>query len=149
MLDYQHTQLLVYTPGSNLIGLYTCMCMHTHTTGAAAPSTISLSDDSLNLDTLLIQLHSEVTLKWREFGQAVGLAEELLDKYSMYPPEECIVEVLDVWLRNYNCSDRDTDNNNMRRKPTWRDVAKALREIELHQLADNILDKNGNCYILE
>ena len=124
------------------------MCMHAHcdTTGAAAPSTTFLSDDSLNLDTLLIQLRSEVTLKWREFGQAIGLAEELLDEYSMHPPEECIVEVLDVWLRNYNCSDRDTDNNNIRRKPTWRDVAKALREIELHQLADNILDKNGNCY---
>ena len=87
-----------------------------------------------------------MTLIWREFGQAIGLAEELLDEYSMHPPEECIVEVLDVWLRNYNCSNRDTNNNSMRRKPTWRDVAKALREIELHQLADNILDKNGNCY---
>jgi hypothetical protein len=94
---------------------------------------------------LLIQLHSEVTLKWREFGQAVGLEEEVLDKYSTYPPEECIVEVLDLWLRNYDCGNTDTS---MTRKPTWRDVAKALREIELHQVANNILRlyKNGKSY---
>ena len=111
--------------------------------GTASPNTATfLSDDTLDLDTLLIQLCSEVTHKWREFGLAVGLAEELLDKYSMYPPEECIVEVLDVWLRNYNCSDGDTDN--MTRKPTWWDVAKTLREIELHQLANNILSKYKN-----
>ena len=105
-------------------------------TGTASPTASFLSNDSLNLDTLLIQLRSEVSLKWREFGLAVGLAEDLLDKYSTYPPEECIVEVLDVWLRNYNCGNTDAS---MIRKPTWRDVARALREIELHQLANSIL----------
>ena len=69
---------------------------------------------------------------------AVGLAEELLDKYSKYPPEECIVEVLDIWLRDYHCDTSTTS------KPTWRDVAKVLREIELHQLANNILTKCKN-----
>ena len=83
----------------------------------------------------------EVTHKWQEFGLAVGLTDELLEKYSAYPAEECIVEVLDVWLRNYDCSDSDT---NMTRKPTWWDVAKALRDIELHQLANDILSKYKN-----
>ena len=98
-----------------------------------------MSNDSLDLDTLLIQLRSEVTHKWREFGLAVGLAEDLLDKYSKYPPEECIVEVLDVWLRSY-----DSNTGSMTRKPTWKDVAKALRDIELHQLANNILSRYKN-----
>lgn len=106
-----------------------------------------LSDDTLDLDTLLIQLRSEVTLKWREFGLAVGLAEELLDKYSTSPPEECIVEVLDVWLRNYDCSSRH--DASVIKKPTWWDVAKTLREIELHQLANNILGKYKNGKLLE
>ena len=101
-----------------------------------------MSDDSLDLDTLLIQLRSEVTLRWREFGLAVGIAEDLLETYSKYPPEECIVEVLDVWLRNNYHGDFDSKTT---RKLTWSDVAKALREIGLHQLANNILSmyKNG------
>ena len=107
----------------------------------AAPT--FLSEDSLNLDAVLIQLRSEVTHKWREFGLAVGLAEDLLDKYSKYPPEECIVEVLDVWLRSY-----DSNTDSKTRKPTWKDVAKALRDIELHQLANNIssMYKNGKLH---
>lgn len=66
----------------------------------------------------------------------------------MYPPEECIVEVLDVWLRNYDCDNTDAS---MIRKPTWWDVARALREIELHQLANNILSlcKDGKSLLLE
>ena len=79
----------------------------------------------------------------------MGLAEELLDKYSTYTPEECIVEVLDVWLRNYDCGNTDAS---MIRKPTWRDVARALREIELHQLANSIilsLYKDGKFLLLE
>ena len=66
----------------------------------------------------------------------IGINKEILEKYSSYPSEECIVEVLDYWLRNHHS------------KPTWRDVAKALKEIELHQLADNILKvyETGNVY---
>ena len=84
----------------------------------------------MNLDCLLIQLRSQVTSKWHQFGLAVGISKEILDQYANYPPGECIVEVLDYWLRNH----RTTGT-----KPTWGDVAKALREIELHQLAESIL----------
>ena len=83
----------------------------------------------MNLDNLLIQLRSQVTPKWHQFGLAIGIAEEALAKYSSYPPEECMVEMLDYWLRDHQTS-----------KPTWRDVANALREIELHQLAESILN---------
>lgn len=83
----------------------------------------------MDLDSLLIQTRSQVTPKWYQFGLAIGIAEEILEKYSSYPPEECMVEMLDYWLRNHHTG-----------KPTWRDVANALKEIELHQLAESMLN---------
>ena len=85
----------------------------------------------INLDSLLIQLRSHVTPMWRELGLVIGITEEVLDRYSNYPPKECLVEVLDFWLRKYH-----TDEN----KLTWRVVAKAVKEIGLHQLAESILN---------
>ena len=81
---------------------------------------------SLNLDNLLLQIGSQVTQLWNEFGQAVGIPQEVLNKCFGYPAEECIVEVLDYWLRNKN--------------PTWKDVADGLREIGLQCLANGILE---------
>ena len=93
------------------------------------------ADDSLTLDSLLIQIRSQVTPKWYRFGLAVGIAEEILNKYSNCPPEECIIEMLDYWLRNSYI------------KPTWKDVAEALKKIELQQLAESILTvyRTGGC----
>ena len=83
-------------------------------------------DDSLNLDTLLIQIRGAVTSHWYQLGQALEVSKDVLDRCSNYPPEESIVEVLDQWLRNFpGC-------------PTWRDVANALRRIGIQQLANDI-----------
>ena len=38
------------------------------------------------------------------------------------------MEVLDYWLRN------------CKSKPTWRDVVETLKDVELYQLADGILN---------
>ena len=52
----------------------------------------------------------------------------MLDKYAENcKTEDCIVEMLDYWLRNHDTG-----------KPTWRDVAQVLREIDLGRLADDI-----------
>ena len=67
---------------------------------------------------------------WKELGLIIGIDEEVLDRYSSYPPEECLVEVLDYWLRKHHTA---------KNKLTWRDVAKAVKEIGLHQLAESIL----------
>ena len=75
----------------------------------------------------MIQLRSQVTPKWYQFGLVVGIDKKVLDRYTSYSPEVCIIEVLDQWLRN-----RHT-------KPTWRDVADALKEIELYELAEEIV----------
>ena len=84
-------------------------------------------DRNIDLDMLLIQLRPQVSPKWYQFGLAVGISKEVMDKYSDHPDEECLVEVLDCWLRNHG------------NKPTWKEVADALREIDLHQLADDIM----------
>ena len=80
----------------------------------------------VNHDSLLIQLQSHVTPKWYEFGIAAGIEREVLDKFAKQcSPEDCIIEMLDYWLRGG-------------KKPTWREVAKILRSIHLPQLAQDI-----------
>ena len=79
------------------------------------------------MDSLLIQIRSQVTPYWYQFGIAVGIDKEVLEKYSRYPSEECIVEVLDYWLKNHHS------------KPTWKNVAEALKDIGLHRYAEKIL----------
>ena len=84
-------------------------------------------DRNINLDMLLIQLKPQVTPKWYQFGVATGISKEVMDNYSDHPDEECFVEVLDHWLRNHKS------------KPSWKEVAEVLREIDLHQLADDLM----------
>ena len=57
-----------------------------------------------------------------------------MDRCLNYPPEQSIVEMLDHWLRTCDLEKRN-----------WRNVAKALRQIEHHQLAEEIesIDKTG------
>ena len=85
------------------------------------------TDTSVNLDNVLIQLRPQVTSKWHRFGEAVGIDNEVLDSCAKTcSPEDCIVEMLDYWLRNHL------------KKPTWRDIAEALKAINLPQLALDI-----------
>ena len=63
---------------------------------------------------------------WYQFGEAIGVRKEVLEKCVKYPPEESIIEILDNWLRNHAG------------QPTWREVAEALRVINLQQLAFDI-----------
>ena len=85
----------------------------------------------MDFNSLLIQVRSQVTPKWKELGSVVGISKELLDKYSSYPPEECIVEVLDYWLRSHSATGAV--------RLTWRDVGDTLMKIGLHQLAESIM----------
>ena len=50
-----------------------------------------------------------------------------MEKYSSLQDEECLVEILDSWLRNHTG------------KPSWREIAKALEEVQLHDLAEDVL----------
>ena len=99
---------------------------------------LTCTDKYLNLDTLLIQIGSHITSKWYEFGQAAEIVNELLDKFLGYPSEQCIVEVLDYWLRN-----------GRENKRTWKDVAEILKAMGEKSLADDILNvyRTGECMI--
>ena len=90
-------------------------------------------DASLNLDSLLIQLRIQVTPKWYQFGVAIGVPEDLLQQYSA---DESLIEILDYWLKNHH-------------NPTWRDVAEVLNDIELHELAESIMNvyETGTCFM--
>ena len=95
------------------------------------------SDKLLTLDTLLIQIRSQVTPKWYKFGIAIGLNQETINQLSNFPSEERIVEMLDLWLRTNGTT------------VTWRDVANALKDTGLYLLAEKILKvyKTGTTYI--
>ena len=85
--------------------------------------------DSLdvNLDSLLIQLRPQVTSKWFQFGQAAGIDKEILENFAKQcSPEDCIMEMLDYWLRY------------CREVPTWKDIAEILKKINLPKLAHDI-----------
>ena len=78
---------------------------------------------------MLIQIRDQVTPKWYQFGGVVGINKETLDELSNFPPEECIVEVLDIWLRTHDPAE----------PVSWRDVADALKQTGLYLLAERIL----------
>ena len=84
-------------------------------------------DESLSLDSLLIQLRAQVIPKWHQFGTVIGVPEDLLKQYSSYPDDGRLIEMLNYWLNNYQ-------------NLTWRDVAKVLRDIELNELAEGIMN---------
>lgn len=89
---------------------------------------IIITDKLINLDNLLIQLRDEVTPHWQKFGMIIGVPKDIIVKCSEYPPDQCIIEILDHWLRHHKDGPL-----------TWRDVAEVLRQINLSQLSENIL----------
>ena len=88
------------------------------------------SDDSIDvtLDKLLVLLREQVGPRWYDFGEAVGIDDVVLDSIAKTTfPDNCIVEVLDYWLKYF-------DDGTL----SWRDVATAVRDINLHDLAYHI-----------
>ena len=68
---------------------------------------------------MLIKLRGEVDPKlWYQFGLAIGIQEDILEKFIGYPEVECMVELADYWLRNHPT------------KPTWSDIRDAMRSIK-------------------
>ena len=57
----------------------------------------------------------------------VGVPKEVMDGYVGHPSDQCLIEVLDYWLRHHSG------------QLTWGEVAQALREIKLYELAEKAL----------
>ena len=82
---------------------------------------------SINLDSLLIQLRPQITAKWYQFGEAAGIEKAVLNSFAKScSPDDCIIEMLDYWLRKSP------------KKLTWRDIAGVLRAINYLQMANDI-----------
>ena len=81
----------------------------------------------VNLDLLLILLREELTPRWYELGLVVGVPKDVMDGYLGYPSDQCLIELLDYWLRHHPG------------QLTWREVAQALREMKFYQLAEEVL----------
>jgi ribonuclease HII len=57
----------------------------------------------------------------------VGVPKEVMDGFVGYPSDQCLIEVLDYWLRHHLGQLK------------WEEVAHALKEAKLHQLAKKAL----------
>ena len=53
---------------------------------------------------------------WYTFGLELGVPVKLLHSLTRYPESECMVEVVDYWLRNHHA------------KPTWSELENAIEE---------------------
>ena len=91
-------------------------------------SSLNSLDNLLDLDNLLLQVQKEMAGSWYQFGKAVGVPDDLLNKCSKCSPEQSVIEVLDYWLRD-SCECRKT----------WRDVADGLKMIGHQSLAKRIM----------
>lgn len=68
--------------------------------------------------------------KWHELGTAVGMPSQTLDDLASYSEDECMVEVADYWLRQ------------LEKQYSWDEVARILKKIGFHQLANELLDQS-------
>ena len=84
------------------------------------------ADESLDLDSLLMKLHGREDPQWYALGTAIGIPMEFLDSLKGYPDQECIVEMLDYWLRNHPD------------QPTWKEIADGIEDIHDYNLARSI-----------
>lgn len=57
----------------------------------------------------------------------VGVPKDVMDSYLGYPSDQCLIELLDYWLRHHPG------------QLTWKEVAQALREMKLYYLAEKAL----------
>ena len=73
---------------------------------------------SCNLKHSLVHaLQGQISSQWYSFGLAIGVPKQILNQLKHYSDEECLVEVLDYWLKHHPG------------KPTWQEVVEAKNRI--------------------
>ena len=115
-----------------MMSIHTYIYVHTHTYSHTHTHTHTHkhTDDSLDvtLNRLVVLLREKVGRKWRDLGEAIDIDDVVLDSIARTCfPENCIVEVLDYWLKY-------TDE-----RITWREVAYVLKSINFHELALDVV----------
>ena len=82
---------------------------------------MDILDEPPTLSSLLHELQGQTTSQWYQFGLALGVPKEILEQLTNYSEEDCIVELLDYWLRHHPG------------QPTWQEVADAQKHAESYQ----------------
>ena len=66
---------------------------------------------------LVCALGGQLSSKWYSFGLALGVPKQFLNQLKHHSDEECLVEVLDHWLRNHPG------------EPTWQEAVEAKNRV--------------------
>ena len=95
-------------------------------------SLLCITISVLTVDELLLKLRSQVSPKWRQFGFALRVPAEILNELSSYQEEDRLSEIANYWMKQHQG------------QLTWREVAQIMKEIDLNELAEEILsDSTG------
>ena len=70
-----------------------------------------------DLNSLVYTLREQFSSKWYSFGLAIGVPKEILNQLKHYSDEECLIEVLNYWLRHHPG------------KPTWQEIVDAKMRV--------------------
>ena len=84
-------------------------------------------DEYLDLESLLTKLQGKIKNQWYHFGLAIGVPNNALDQLYSHSEDDCLVEVLDYWLKNHPD------------QPTWKELADAVADLQDYELANSIL----------
>ena len=90
----------------------------------------------LTVDELLLKLCSQVSPKWRQFGFALRIPTETLNELSSYQEEDRLSEIANYWMKQHQG------------QLTWREVAQIMKEIDLNDLAEEILSDGAGIQTL-
>ena len=74
-------------------------------------------------ESLLTKLRGKIKSQWYHFG----VPNNALDQLHSHSEDDCLVEVLDYWLKNHPD------------QPTWKELADAVADLQDYELANSIL----------
>ena len=78
-----------------------------------------LVETPVNLKCLLKKLQGQVSKQWYQLGLTLGLPMDVLEGFNLYSDDDCLVEVLDYWLKHHPG------------KPTWQEITNAQKKVEM------------------
>ena len=77
------------------------------------------TEEPITLSSLLQKFKDDITSQWYQFGLELRVPKDILDQLNSYSDEDCIVEILDYWLRHHPGN------------PTWQEVVEAKKQAKL------------------
>ena len=78
-----------------------------------------LEETPVNLKRLLDKLQGQISKQWYQIGLILGLPMDVLEGFNFYSEDDCLVEVLDYWLKHHPG------------KPMWQEITDAQKKVEI------------------